>query len=182
MARHGETADDVAERDHAEPVRYRWVPYALAAAFLVVYLTLEVARWHRMASPSWELAIFTQAVSGYAEFSAPIVDIKGTGLHQLGDHFSPLLAVLAPFYRLFSSPVTLLVAQAVLIAISVVPITRVAMRLLGPTVGVIIGVSYGLSWGIQGALDVEFHEYALAVPRLAFAADAVFMRWCNAHV
>ena len=113
--------EGVAESDHAEPVRYRWVPYALAAAFLVVYLTLELARWHRMASPSWDLAIFTQAVSGYAEFAAPIVDIKGPGFHQLGDHFSPLLVVLAPFYGLFSSPVTLLVAQAVLIAVSVIP-------------------------------------------------------------
>src|SRR5699024_10743311 len=69
-----------------------------------------------------------------------------------------------------------------LIAISVVPITRVAMRRLGPTVGVVIGVSYGLSWGIQGALDVEFHEYALAVPLLAFAVEAFIMRRWTAVV
>jgi uncharacterized membrane protein len=156
--------------------RYRWAPYALAAVFLALYLTLALARWHRMASPSWDVSIFTQAVSGYAGLSAPIVDIKGPGFHQLGDHFSPLLVVLAPFYRLFPSPVTLLVAQAVLIAVSVVPITRVAMRLLGPVIGVVIGASYGLAWGIQAAVDVEFHEYALAVPLLAFAAEAFLRR------
>lgn len=144
--------------------------------FLAVYLTLALARWHRMASPSWDLSIFTQTVAGYADLSAPIVDIKGPGFHQLGDHFSPLLAVLAPFYRLFPTPVTLLVAQAVLLAVSVVPITRVAMRTLGAVPGLVIGSAYGLSWGIQSAVDVEFHEYALAVPLLAFAVEAFLRR------
>lgn len=159
-------------------VSWRWVPYALAAAFLVVYLVLALARWHRMASPSWDLSIFVQTLRGYASFDAPIVDIKGPGFHQLGDHFSPLLAGLAPFYRAFPSPVTLLVAQAVLLALSIVPISRIGIRLLGLGTGVAIGGSYGLAWGIQSALDVEFHEYALAVPILAFALEALLReRW-----
>lgn len=182
VAGHAETvtrdAADTAGDVGVGPTRYRWAPYVLAVVFLAVYLTLALARWHRMASPSWDLSIFTQAVAGYADLSAPIVDIKGPGFHQLGDHFSPLLVVLAPFYRLFPTPVTLLIAQAVLFAVSVIPITRVAMRELGSGVGIVIGAAYGLSWGIQGALDVEFHEYALAVPLLAFAAEAfVRRRW-----
>lgn len=182
MARESEVSHAV-ERDvapgstgDARPEARRWVPYALAAVFLAIYLALALARWHRMASPSWDLSIFTQAVGGYADLAAPIVDIKGPGFHQLGDHFSPLLAVLAPFYRMFPTPVTLLVAQAVLIALSVVPITRAGMRLLGPGIGAVVGGCYGLAWGIQGALDVEFHEYALAVPLLAFGAEAFLRR------
>ena len=49
----------------------------------------------------------------------PVVDIKGPGFNLLGDHFSPVVALFAPLWALCPSPVTLLVAQAVLLAVSV---------------------------------------------------------------
>ena len=138
----------------------------------VVYLVLSLARWHRWENPSWDLAIFQQAVRGYAELGAPVVTIKGADFNQLGDHFSPLLVVIAPFYRAFPTPVTLLVAQCVLVAISIVPLTTVARRILGTWQGLAVGTAYAFSWGIQAAVDVQFHEYALAVPLLAFGLAA----------
>lgn len=146
-------------------------------AFLA-YLTLSLARWCRWENPSWDLAIFEQAVKGYANLGAPIVSIKGPDFNQLGDHFSPLLALLAPFYRMFPSPVTLLVAQCVLVALSIIPITATARRILGPWPGLGIGFAYAFAWGIQSAIDVQFHEYALAVPLLAFGMAAFLgERW-----
>ncbi|PFG32685.1 DUF2079 domain-containing protein [Sanguibacter antarcticus] len=144
----------------------------LALVAFAAYLTLSLARWYRWANPSWDLAIFEQAVRGYAHLGAPIVTIKGADFNQLGDHFSPLLVLLAPFYRLFPTPVTLLVAQCVLVAVSVVPVTAVARRILGTWRGLALGTAYAFSWGIQAAVDVQFHEYALAVPLLAFGLAA----------
>lgn len=159
-------------------VRTHWTVGVLALVAFLAYLVLSLARWHRWDNPSWDLAIFEQAVRGYAHLGAPIVSIKGPGFHQLGDHFSPLLVLLAPFYRAFPSPVTLLVAQCVLVAISIVPLTVVARRLLGGWQGLAVGVAYAFSWGIQSAIDVQFHEYALAVPIIAFAAAAFLdQRW-----
>lgn len=150
----------------------------LTVVAFLAYLVLSLARWHRWANPSWDLAIFEQAIKGYAHLSAPIVSIKGPDFNQLGDHFSPLLVVLAPFYRMFPSPVTLLVAQCVLVAISIVPITVTARRILGPWQGLGIGFAYAFAWGIQSAIDVQFHEYALAVPLLAFGMAAFLNeRW-----
>lgn len=161
--------------------RLAWPTLATAALALVAfaaYLTLSLARWHRWANPSWDLAIFQQAVRGYAQLGAPVVTIKGADFNQLGDHFSPLLVVLAPFYRLFPTPVTLLVAQCVLVAVSVVPITCVARRVLGTGPGLAVGTAYAFSWGIQSAVDVQFHEYALAAPLLAFGLAAfIDGRW-----
>ncbi|MGO1317261.1 MAG: DUF2079 domain-containing protein [Cellulomonadaceae bacterium] len=162
----------------AAPTAPWWPVAAITLVCLGLYLALTLARWHRWENPSWDLAIFEQAVRGWANLGWPIVDIKGPGFNQLGDHFSPLLMVLAPFYRVFPSALTLLVAQCVLIAVSIVPLTRTAQRLVTPRAGLAIGLAYGLSWGVQSALDVQFHEYALAVPLLAFGlAAALEKRW-----
>ncbi|WEV27392.1 DUF2079 domain-containing protein [Streptomyces sp. 71268] len=159
----------------------RFDPYWLAAALFVAYATLSVTRYRRFASMSWDLGIFEQAVRSYAHLQAPIVDLKGPGTNVLGDHFSPVTALLAPFYRVFPSPVTLLVAQAVLFAVSVVPVTRVAARLLGRRRGLAVGVAYGVSWGVQRAVDFDFHEICFAVPLIAFALEALLReRWLAA--
>jgi uncharacterized membrane protein len=178
VAVEGESAERLAER--SEPSRSvgwpRLAPYLLAAAFAVVYATVSIARLHRNASMSWDVAIFEQAISGFAQLEAPIIDVKAAGYNLFGLHFSPALAVLAPFYRLFPSPVTLLVAQAVLLAISVAVIARAAIRHVGPVPGLAIGVAYGLSWGIQSGVDFDFHEVCLAMPFLALAGAAYLAR------
>ncbi|WP_019886991.1 DUF2079 domain-containing protein [Streptomyces purpureus] len=164
----------------APPARRRRdpCPYALAALLFAAYATLSVLRHHALATRSWDLGIFEQAVRGYAHLQAPVADLKGPGTHILGDHFSPVTALLAPAYRLFPTPVTLLVAQAALFALSVVPVTRAATRLLGRAGGLALGVAYGLSWGVQRAVDFDFHEIAFAVPLIAFSLEAVLRgRW-----
>src|SRR5699024_11330237 len=91
---------------------------------------------------------------------------------------SPIIALLAPVYRGAPHPQTLLVAQAVLVAISAVGITRVAMRKLGAWSGAAVGAAYGVSFGIQSAVYADFHEVAFAAPLLAFAGAAfVDRRW-----
>ncbi|MER6144442.1 DUF2079 domain-containing protein [Streptomyces sparsogenes] len=151
-------------------------PYWLAAGFFVAFAAVSVCRYRRMATMSWDLGIFEQAIRSYAHFRTPVADLKGPGFNILGDHFSPVTALLAPFYRVFPTPVTLLVAQAALFALSTIPVTRVAARLLGRGRGLAIGVAYGLSWGVQRAVDFDFHEIAFAMPLLAFSLEAVILR------
>ncbi|WP_405792708.1 DUF2079 domain-containing protein [Streptomyces sp. NBC_00029] len=125
---------------------------------------------------SWDLGIFEQAIRAYAHLQEPVVDLKGPGANILGDHFSPIIALVAPVYRVFPGPVTLLVVQAALFALSAVPVTRAAVRILGRARGLAVGIAYGLSWGIQRAVEFDFHEIAFAVPLLAFALEAVLAR------
>ncbi|MCD9875096.1 DUF2079 domain-containing protein [Streptomyces sp. NR30] len=148
-------------------------PHLLAAALFAAYATLSVLRYQHLATRSWDLGIFEQAVRAYAHLEAPVVDLKGPGFNILGDHFSPVIALLAPVYRLFPSPVTLLLAQAALFALSAVPVTRAAAGLLGRARGLVLGVAYGLSWGVQRAVDFDFHEVCFAVPLIAFSLEAL---------
>jgi uncharacterized membrane protein len=161
--------------------RPRLDPYWLAILLFAAYAALSISRYRRMATMSWDLGIFEQAVRAYAHLQAPIVGIKGPGVNILGDHFSPITALIAPFYRVFPTAITLLTAQAALFALSAVPVTRAAAQLLGRRRGLAIGIAYGMSWGVQRAVDFDFHEICFAVPLIAFALEAVLReRWRSA--
>ena len=116
-------------------------PYLLAAVLFVAYAAVSVGRYRRLGTRSYDLGIYEQTVRAYAHFQAPIVELKGPGYNVLGDHFSPVTVLLAPFYRVFPSPVTLLVLQAALFALSAIPVTRAAARLLGRARGLALGVA-----------------------------------------
>lgn len=148
---------------------------AVGACALITY---SVGQWRSMHVPSWDLAIFSEMAKAYAHGQAPIVPIKGDDFNLLGDHFHPILIVLGPIWRLFPSPLTLLVVQDLLLAVSAWPLTRLATRLLGRVPATALGLFYVLSWGFQGAVAAQFHEIAFAVPMLAFASAAfVEERW-----
>ena len=86
--------------------------------------------------------------------------------------------LLGPIFRFFPSAFTLLIVQDLLIAASVLPIARLAQRLLGRGGAVLVGLAYGLGWGLQGAVAAQFHEVCVAVPLLACAGAAfVERRW-----
>ena len=150
----------------------RWVPYGLWASFFSVYTTISVARYDRLDVISWDLGIFSQAAQSYAVRGYPVVDIKAPDFTLLADHFSPVVALWGPLWALAPSPVTLLVTQALVVAFSVFPVTRVGIRLLGPVAGTVTGLAYALSFGLQGAIDFDVHEYAFAAPLLALAGEA----------
>ncbi|MFD7831539.1 DUF2079 domain-containing protein [Kitasatospora sp. NPDC059803] len=151
----------------------RVLPWSVAALLAPLYAAVSLTRYGRLESAGFDLGIFEEAVRAYARLEAPVVALKGTGFNLLGDHFSPVLAVLAPFYRVWPGAGTLLVAQAVLVALSAVPVTGYAVRVLGPAGGAVAGVAYGLSAGLQSAVAFDFHEVAFAVPLAACAVVAL---------
>nr|WP_239067448.1 DUF2079 domain-containing protein [Actinomadura bangladeshensis] len=121
---------------------------------------------------SYDLVIFDQAVRSYSRFDLPVAMVKGVhngfgpDFSVLGDHFSPILALLAPLYWIHDGPETLLVAQAVLFALAIRPIWRYAERRLGAGAAYCAAGAYALSWPIAEALAFDFHEVAF-VPLLS---------------
>jgi uncharacterized membrane protein len=153
------------------PYSAKRLPCSVALVLFAGYATISVSRHLRLQTTGYDLGIFEQAIRAYAHFRAPVSDLKGPGYNLLGDHFHPILVTIAPFYRLFPSPITLLVAQALLLAVSAIPVTRMAVRQAGPVKGTAIGLAYGLSWGLQQAVGFDFHEIAFAVPLIAFSLE-----------
>jgi uncharacterized membrane protein len=156
------------------PSVYRDPPtWAIAFVVFGAYTTISVSRLIQLNPTSWDLSIFTECVKQYAHFHEPIVDVMGAGTNMWGVHFSPALAAIAPFFRVFPSPATLLVVQALLAGASVFPVSAVAREKVGPGAARAIALSYGFSWGLQQMSNFDFHEIALAVPLLAFSLSAL---------
>ncbi|MEU7282556.1 DUF2079 domain-containing protein [Streptomyces sp. NPDC045431] len=160
----------------------RLLAWGWAAALCALYATVAVRRHQLLRTTGYDLGIFEQAVRAYAELRAPVVPLRGEGFNLLGDHFHPLLAALAPLYRLWPSPLCLLVAQSALLAVAVVPLARWAARALGRRAAHAVAAVYGLSWGIASAAAFDFHEVALAVPLLACSLEALARRRWRAAV
>ncbi len=152
------------------------VAWVIALATFIAYDTISVFKYLRLDPGSWDLGIFTEYVRQLAHFHAPVVSIRGAGFNLLGDHFQPIVGLLAPFFRVFPTPQTLLVAQALLTAASVIPVCRAAQELLGTWASRGIGLAYGFSWGLQQMVNFDFHEIAFAVPLLAFSLSALVRR------
>ncbi len=152
---------------------------ALAAA---AYSGFALVRYHTYQTASYDLVIFDQAVRSYAHLHPGISLIKG--LHNgfgphfsvLGDHWSPILAVLAPLYWVSNSPVNLLVAQAVLFALAIPPVWLFTRRAFGggtkaTAAAYLVSAAYALSWPIAAALAFDFHEVAFAPLLTAVALE-----------
>jgi uncharacterized membrane protein len=149
------------------------VTWAIALAVFGGYAAIGLFHLMQLHPSSWDLGIYTEYVKQYAHLSAPIVDIRAPGFNLLGDHFQPIVAVLAPFFRVFPSSATLVAGQALLVAASVFPVSQLAREKLGVGPGRAIAVAYGFSWGLQQLSQFDFHEIAFAVPLLAFSLSAL---------
>jgi uncharacterized membrane protein len=177
------TGDGPGSAERARERRAQWVAvWALVALAAVGYSVFALERYWAFGDGSYDLVIFDQAVRSYAHFQPGTSIIKGVhngfGPHfsVLGDHWSPILASLAPFYWIHNGPQTLLVAQAVLFALAVPPIWLFTRRAFGGgrravVAAYLVSVAYLLSWPIAAALNFNFHEVAFAPVLIAIALE-----------
>lgn len=163
------TAGRVAVEPVATPVRRR--RHGIAVAVLTAmaaagYGAAGFQRYYTFGSGTYDLVIFDQAVRSYSHFHLPLSMVAGvhrgfgTDFAVLGDHFSPILALLAPLYWVYSGPQTLLVAQALLFAATIPPLWVLARRELGATVAYCVSIAYAVSWPVAAAVTFDFHEVA----------------------
>ncbi len=145
----------------------------LGFASALLYAVISLVRHLRFQS-GVDLAIFDQAVAGYAAGTMPYSDIKALQpFNLLGDHFSPIIAVLAPIYRIWPHVELLLLAQAALFGLSVGLVTRIARRSHAAFASALVGSAFMLSRGLMDAVTFDFHEVAFAVPLLIWAIDSL---------
>jgi uncharacterized membrane protein len=161
----------------SEQARDRVAVALLTVATAAAHAAYGLAALARFRFASYDLVIFDQAVRGYAAFGAPIAPVKGVhngfgpDFSVLGDHFSPILATLAPLYWIHPHPSTLIVAQAALFALAVPVVWVATRRALGRGPAYCVAAAFALAWPLQEATAVGFHEVAFAVPLTAVALE-----------
>jgi uncharacterized membrane protein len=152
---------------------YRAVLTGLAVFSGAVYAVLDWQRYDSYASAGYDVGIFDQAIRHYARFQAPVSSLKGVGFSLLGDHFSPILAVLAPLFWIWPDTRMLGLVLGLLIALSAFPVYAFCERRLGPGLGLLTAAAYLFWWPLQGIAQSDFHQIAFAVPLVAWLIDSL---------
>jgi uncharacterized membrane protein len=113
---------------------------AFAAGFSALAQIRHVALW----SGRFDLGNLTQAVWSTAHgHLLQITDLQGRQISRLGAHFDPIVAGLAPLWRLWPDPRLLLLVQAAAVALGAVPVFLLARKHLRSEWG---GLAFALAY------------------------------------
>ena len=109
-----------------------WKGVLVAAIFLfaAVFSILSFLKYRGFEYNALDLAIFHQTLWSLAHHHGWTLTIHPPS--YLGDHVGLFLILLAPLYRLFSSPATPLIAQSAAIALAAWPLYGIARTWLSP--------------------------------------------------
>jgi len=164
-------------------VAWRWglVAGIIALAAAVFYTLIGLGSFRGLILGQ-DLGIFDQAVRAYAHFQTPYVQIKAQGgFDILGDHFSPIIMLLVPFYWIWPSAKMLMVAQALLFAGSSFFVGWYGLRRGLGVMAYIVQAAFIVSYGVLSAMLFDFHEVAFGLPILFYALWA-FLEKRDGHL
>ncbi len=145
----------------------RWIPYAIGSALGATMAVVSVSRLNSLAAGE-NLAGYVQAVYLLSEGLRPEASILGEGVHLLEVRWSFLLYLLAFPARFAPVAETLLIAQAVALGVTVVPLWKLARDVARLRVGTATAIclAYAFHPATQSIGALDFHPEALALPGL----------------
>ncbi len=148
----------------------RAVLWVMMAGWAALLSWLSIARHQAFSTGRFDLGNMVQAVWSTAH-GRPLetTDVAGRQFTRLGAHVDPVLAVFAPLYRLWPAPESLLVAQALIVALGALPAFWLGRRWLGDDrLALAVSAIYLLYPPLMWATATEFHPVTLAAPLLLF--------------
>jgi uncharacterized membrane protein len=154
-------------------VRVRSFVYAFAAVYAVVFSAAATTSYLLYLSPRFDLGNMVQVVWSTAHGNfLRMSDPNGAQMSRLGAHFDPFLALLAPLWWVWSSPIVLVVAQAVAVASGALPVYWLARKhLQSEGFATIFAISYLLYPATQfnAFTPVGVHAVSFAIPLILYA-------------
>jgi len=148
---------------------------AVLAFLILLYISyfsyLSLIRHNSLHSSYYDLAIMDQTV--YNTYRGRILELTNpegvNNFRRMAIHNDIILALLAPFYNIFSGPQTLLVIQTIIIALGALPIYLLSKLILkSKYLGVIFAFAYLMYPPLQRADNFGFHAVMLAISFLLF--------------
>lgn len=159
----------------------RWLAVSKRAALLLTgmvmlyFVGFTAFTWQRyyfFNAAGFDLGLQTQVVWNTAQ-GAWFATTLETG-NYLGDHFQPLLALLAIPYRVYPSVLWLLAFQSLSLALGAVPLYILARRRLhSPLAALVLALVYLLYPSVGYINRFDFHFEVVVVPLLLAAWEAI---------
>jgi uncharacterized membrane protein len=147
---------------------------APALVALIVYVVFSVTRHVRFGSGSWDMGCYVHNLFLLGFAQPPVSSVLGDANFWGGtNHFMPSLYLVAPLAWTGATS-SLLVVQAAVVALAVVPLAWLAERRgLGPCAIAAVSVAFLFAVGTQSFIEFDVHEVA-PVPFLLFTALLAF--------
>ncbi len=154
-------------------IRYQWIfLIAFVALLSVLYATLSILRHIHFQSGGFDLGLYDQAVWRFWQWMPPYNTVKERII--FGDHMVLTLPLLGPLFFLWDDVRMLLIIQALVIAVSAIPIYLIARKRTNSGVCAwTVTFLYSLFFGIQYGVFFDFHPILLGASLLSFLAWAL---------
>jgi uncharacterized membrane protein len=141
--------------------------------WIIVAAFLSVRRHTLFETNVFDLGYYTQVLWNTAHGSWFANSLKHPSF--LADHFSPILLLIAPMFRVFPDARVLLIVEALALGASIVP-SYVILRSAYPALAPLLVIGFVLNVTLHRVASEDFHEIMLAAPALALVVYAVYAR------
>ena len=125
-------------------------------------------RYMTFSSPNFDFGLFVNMFHNMKETGLPLSSSeRDVLLTHFAVHISPIYYLILPFYCIFPSPMTLQIAQAVVLASGVVPVMLICRHLkLSGKVTMLVTFIYSLYPAMAGSCFYDIHENCFLTPLL----------------
>jgi uncharacterized membrane protein len=157
--------------DRLPRVSARAVTYAATFAWGVGLAFVSAVHYERFGDRKYDLGNYVQAIwsTAHGHF-LDVTEVGGTQVSRLGIHVDPIIIVFAPLWRIWPSPVLLLVCQAVALAVGALPLFWLGQKHLPrERDAAFLATAYLLCPNVGWSAVADFHPVCFAVPSLLFA-------------
>ncbi|MCU0500673.1 MAG: DUF2079 domain-containing protein [Anaerolineae bacterium] len=139
------------------------ITLVLAAGYALFMSALSVARHNGFMTHAFDLGIHDQAIYNILHGGTMRTTLYGPyAIDYIGDHFSPILYLVAPIYALYQDARTLLVLQSFFLAAGAIPIYLLARnKTRSALLAVTLATAYLLYPALHGVNLKDFHQIAL---------------------
>ncbi len=145
------------------------VPYYIAIfstfLFALVGGIVSLVRYWQYEVFYFDFGIFDQAIWEVAHFKPPTIEHFNPGIQGkiiFADHFNPSIFLLSPIYWFTHRSEVLLIAQAVIVALSGFILYKISFEVVkNAMISLSILLCYFLFVGLQNAVITEFHELTI---------------------
>ncbi len=151
-------------------VRYQqWIIVLFFLSYLIIMTSVSILRHLAFQTHAFDLAIFDQAVWSTLKGKILFSSFKGN-ICLLGDHMSPILILLAPFYWFWNDARILLLIQACVASLCFFPLSLITQEKLGKGIfPVLFAFALYFYQPFRHSVRAEFHPELIANSILFFA-------------
>ncbi|MBU0619005.1 DUF2079 domain-containing protein [Patescibacteria group bacterium] len=164
----------------AKKSRTSGVCYIFIVLYTLAAISVSLNRFWQYDVFYYDFGIFDQAIWQVSRFQWPIIDhIKSGQTIMFADHFSPSIFLLSLLYWLTDKQEVILVAQSIIVGLSLVVAFKLARQLLKNQLAAFsLVVAFAGYVGLQNAIIFDFHPQTLTVlPIMLIFWAAINQKW-----